>query len=298
MDLLAESPRTSVVDEDISLAEYMAVLRRGRWRALAFVVACTLAGLIAGLLLPRKYTAVIVVTPVMQSQTGSQLGGLSGLASEFGGLASLAGISFGQDAQRAETLAVLESSALTERYMADNHLLPLLYPKRWDAKTGRWNVSDPRKVPTLWKADQYFGKKVRTISTDTKTGIVTMKITWTDPNEAAEWANGLVAMTNDYLRAKAIAEAQWNIDYLTKEAGETTILPVRQVIYNILETQIDKEMLARGSKEYALKILDPAEAPQAPSSLGKVIWVALGLFGGIGLSLLWAFLRISWSRSG
>jgi len=296
MDLRTPAPPSPTLDDEITLAEYFRVIRRARWRIFGFVAVCTVAALLLGLLRQTRYTAVIVVAPVSSSSSGSQMGGVSSIISQFGGLASLAGISIGQDAKRAETLTVLESGALTERYIADNNLLPVLYPKLWNAQTRTWKTSDPYKQPTLWKANRYFGKKIRLVSIDTKTGIVTMQITWTDPQQAATWANGLVAMTNDYLRTQAIAEAQRNIDYLNEQAAKTNVVTVKQVIYNILETEVNKEMLARGTKEYALKVLDPAQPPETPSSLPAVGWMFLGFAGGLGLSLLFAFFRIVWGR--
>ena len=292
---IAQQP---VVDEEIRLSEYLSVLKRARWRLTAFVVACTLCATIVGFLLPRKFTTVIVVSPVTSTPGGGRLGGLSSMVSQLGGLASLAGLSLGEDTQRAETLAVLESSALTERYIAQNDLLPELFRKQWDPQRRQWKVSAPRQMPTLWKANQLFDKKVRTIATDAKSGIVTMKITWTNPAEAAAWANGLVAMTNDYLRGKAIAEAERNIAYLNDQAEKTNLVQVREAIYAILESEINKEMLARGTQEYALKVLDPAQPPERPSSLSHTEWLLLGLLGSTGLALVSVFLRIAWSHSG
>jgi uncharacterized protein involved in exopolysaccharide biosynthesis len=297
MDLRTPAPPHPTLDEEITLAEYFGALRAGRWAILTFVAACTLAGLAAGLLRPTRYTASIVVAPVSSSPTGGQMGGVGGLISQFGGLASLAGISLGEDAKRAETLAVLESSALTERYIAQNNLLPTLYPKLWNPTTRRWRTSDPNKVPTLWKANAYFTKKIRLVSIDAKTGIVTMQITWIDPKQAAIWANGLVSMTNDYLRTQAIAEAQRNIDYLNDQGAKTTVVSIKDVIYNILENEINKEMLARGTREYALKVLDPAQPPERPSSLPPIVLAFIGFVGGLGLSLLLTFFRIVWGRS-
>ena len=287
-----------MADEEIRLAEYLAVLKRARWRVAAFIIACTIGATLTGFLLPRKYTAVIVVSPVTNASGGGRLGGLSSMVSQLGGLASLAGISLGEDTQRAETLEVLESSALTERYIAQNNLLPVLFRKQWDPQTRQWLVSDPRKMPTLWKADQLFDKKIRTITTDAKSGIVTMKITWTNPSEAATWANGLVAMTNDYLRSKAIAQAEKNVAYLNDQAEKTNLVQVREAIYAILQTEINKEMLARGTEEYALKVLDPAQSPERPSSLSHTEWLLIGFFGSIGVALVFIFLRVAWSHSG
>lgn len=293
MNTIAQSP----ADQEIRLSEYLAVLRRTRWRLGSFVIACTLGAMLAGLILPTKYTAKIVVAPVTSSPSAGRLGGVASMVSQFGGLASLAGISLGEDTQRAETLAVLESSALTERYIEANDLLPKLYPRRWDPSSRQWRVSEFHKAPTLWGANQLFRKKVRTISTNAKSGIVTMKITWTNPRDAATWANGLVAMTNDYLQAKAISQAQRNIQYLNEQAEKTTLVPVKNAIYAILESEINKEMLARGTQEYALKVLDPAQAPQRPSSLPLFKWILIGFFGSLGVALASVFFRVAWGQS-
>jgi uncharacterized protein involved in exopolysaccharide biosynthesis len=298
MDQVTPSSHSAAVDDDITLAEYFNLIRRVRWLILGFVAVCTVGGALTGLLLPAKYTADIVLAPVSHTSGTQQLGNLATLASQFSGLASLAGISVGQDTERAETLAVLKSNALTERYIAENDLLPKLYPKLWDQRTKRWRTSNPTKIPTLWKASRLFRRKIRTITTNGKTGIITLKITWINANEAARWANGLVALTNSYLRGKAIVEAKRNIRYLNNAAAKTALVPVRDAIYSILETQIDKEMLASGTTEYALKVLDPAQPPQLPSSLKPLTWVIIGLFGGLGLSLLLLFFRLAWGKAG
>lgn len=297
MDLVAQPPvPASVEDQNITLAEYLGVLRRARWLIATFVVACTLFAALAGTLRSTRYTAVIVMSPVSSSSGGS-LGGISSLVSSFGDIASLAGISTSADTKRAQTLAVLASGALTENYIAAHNLLPVLYPKLWDPRTKRWKVSDPAKVPTLWKANRYFDKKIRTVTVDPKTGIVTMEIVWTNAQQAAVWANGLVAMTNEYLRTQAIDESQRNIDYLDQQAAKTNLVSAREVIYNILESEINKEMLARGTSDYALKVLDPAQTPETPSSLTPVAWTLIGLAAGLATSLLLAFFRVAWGRS-
>jgi uncharacterized protein involved in exopolysaccharide biosynthesis len=283
------------ITDEIQLAELFQLLRRARWIVASFVLLSTLAGVALALTLTKKYTATTVLSPVSNSSSGS-LGGLGSVMSQFGGLASLAGLSLSGDTKRAETLAVLESEALTEKYIQDNNLLPILYAKQWDAGAKRWKVTDPKKMPTLWKANQYFKSKIRTVSSEGKTGIVTLTITWKDPIAAAKWANDLVRLTNEYLRAKAITESERNIAYLNEQAAKTDVVQVKQAIYTILQTEINKEMLARGSDEYALKVLDPAVPPEKPSSLAPVLWVFIGFFGSLGFCLLIAFIRLAWGR--
>ncbi len=55
---------------------------------------------------------------------------LSSLATQFGGLASLAGVSVSGDSRRSESVAVLQSEALTEQYIQANNLLPVLFREK------------------------------------------------------------------------------------------------------------------------------------------------------------------------
>lgn len=292
------STRLPIADDEISFKEIVRLLWQARWLVITLTALCALVAGIAYLVLPKRYEAIIVISPASQNTPGSgQGGGLSSMLSEFGGLASLAGLSVTGDSRKAESLAVLVSGALTEDYIRKNNLLPVLYYKQWDAQAQRWKPTTKEKMPTLWKANEFFKKKVRKINTDTKTGIVTMTITWTDPDMAAEWANGLVKLTNEYLRNKAIQQSDRNITYLNEQAAKTDAVGARQAIYAILQTEINKEMLARGSDEYAFKVLDPAQSPERPSSFGAVVLIAAGLVGGFMLSVIVVFSRLAWRRS-
>jgi uncharacterized protein involved in exopolysaccharide biosynthesis len=57
-------------------------------------------------------------------------------------------------------------------------------------------------------------------------------------------------------------------------------------------------MLARGTDEYALKILDPAVAPEIPSAPKRTIWVIVGFVTGLFISIFIVLARESWIRSG
>lgn len=281
---------------ELTLRELLATLRRGKWLAAGFVLAATAAAILLSWLTPTSYKATIIISPVLNTPGAGQLSGVTSLLSQFGGgLASLAGMSSG-DLRKAESLAVLESEALTEKYIHQNDLLPVLFRDEWDARNGRWLPMAPQKLPTLWKANEFFNKKVRLITTDPKTGLVRMTITWTDPQVAAKWANELVSLANDYLRRKAIDESDRNIAYLNEQATRTDVVPVKQAVYTLLQSEINKEMLARGSEEYAFKILDPAIAPERPFSPRPLLWTFIAIVGSLSLSVFVAFVRVAWLK--
>lgn len=273
------------VDDQITWRDLARIGWQRRYLIIAITAAFTVIAAFAAWISPKEYESSIVISPVT-SEAGSRMGALSSVMSQFGSLASLAGISSPVDAKRAETLEILKSQALTERYIQQNGLLQVLFSKEWDARQQRWKVSNPARVPTLWKASRYFAKKVRSIDIDPKTNLVTLTIRWTDPLQAAQWANGLVKMTNDYTRARAIAEARRNIAYLDQQAAKTDDVEMRQEIYSLLQTQISKMMLARGTEDYALKVLDPAQPPEVASSPLPKLWTAAGFLGGFLIALV------------
>jgi uncharacterized protein involved in exopolysaccharide biosynthesis len=281
---------------ELNLREIVTLAWDSKWLIITITALFTVAiGGLAWMVAPR-YSASVVMSPVTSNGNSSQLGGLSSIGSQLGGLASLAGISLSNDSKKSESLAYLQSDALTQDYIKSHDLLPILYRKIWDPQTRSWTVTDPKKMPTLWKAGDYFKKRIRSVTTDAKTGIVTLTITWKDPKLAAQWANDLVKMANDYLKDQAIAESDRNIAYLTEQAAKTDAIGAKQAIYSLMQSEINREMMARGSDAYALKVIDPAQPPEEVSFPKRALWVIGGFFTGIFFSLLAVFARANWQR--
>jgi len=300
MDVRTREPsrsEASHIDDPVNLKRQLTLL----WHYRVLIGICTAvltvgAG-VTSFMLPKQYEATTLLEPVLNRADNQRAGVLGSLASELGGVAALAGLSMSADTAKAESLAVLQSEELTEAYIAKNNLLPVLYDDKWDAVRKVWKVTDPKKVPTLWKANRLFDRSIRKVTTSPKTGLVTMMITWTDPVLAARWANEMVKLTNDELRSKVIAESERNIAYLQDEAAKTNEVEVRRAIYQLMQTEINKAMLARGSEEYALKVLDPAVKAEQASSPRKTLWTLVGFGVGLFLGICAAFLRAAWRDS-
>jgi uncharacterized protein involved in exopolysaccharide biosynthesis len=215
------------------------------------------------------------------------------MMSQFGALASMAGVSIGGQSQKFEPIALLQSRYLTEKFIEQNNLLPILFPKLWDAKAGRWITNDPKLVPTLWKGDAVF-RRIRSVVQDPKTELVTLNILWPDPEIAAKWANGLIALTNQLSREKVLKTSDAHIIYLRDQASRTQLVPVQEALSNLMEGEYRQAMLAGGNEEYSLKVIDPAFVPETPSSIRRSFIVIGGLLGGLFVASLFVFLRASW----
>ncbi len=275
---------------DVKLKSLAEIVSRDRKLILIVTAIFGVVALVGAIFSEKQYKSTIQFSVVTNQQHG---GGAGGMMSQFGALASLAGVSIGGDSEKFEAIALLQSRYLTEMFIEQNDLLPVLYPKSWDAKAGRWINSDPKKIPTLWKAEVQF-RKLRTVVQDPKTGLVTLSITWRDPVLAAKWANGLVALTNKLSRDRAIRDSERNIAYLRDQATKTQLVPVQTALSTLLENEYKQSMLAGGNEEYALKVIDPGAVPELPSSIRRAFVVLGGLLGGLFLGLLFVFVRSSW----
>ncbi len=272
--------------EEISLRELFDALWARRLLIIALTLAFGIAAAVVSLLMPEKYEASVVLSPVDDS--GSKMGGGGALLSQLGGLASLGGLSLSGSDQKSVALATLQSHALTEAFIRDNKLLPILYPDDWDAAAAKWTISDPDDVPTPWKAERMFAKKVRSIAEDKKTGLVTLTIEWTDPELAAKWATELVERANKHLRTKAIGASQTNLAYLNEQLTKTSVVELQQSIYSLIEAEIKKVMIANGSDEYAFRVVDPARVAEERVSPKRTLITAVGLFAGLMIGFVLA----------
>jgi uncharacterized protein involved in exopolysaccharide biosynthesis len=221
-----------------------------------------------------------------ESEKGSMGSGLSSALGSVGGFAALAGLGLGSgDEAVEEALAVLKSRHFTEEFIQDNNLMPVLFPKLWDARAGHWKAGI-KKVPTLSKGYDAFNR-IRGIERDSKSGLITLRIDWKDPVIAADWANRLPERLNTEMRDRALTQADASLGYLQSEFASTVDVPTREAISRLIEGQIKRKMLAHVTNEFALHVVDraiPSDSDQPVRPI-KVIYIAFGLFFGAGMGI-------------
>jgi uncharacterized protein involved in exopolysaccharide biosynthesis len=242
------------------------------------------------------YEATVVLAISTPDEESLKGGGLSKLASQFGAASDI--LDFGGSSnQSAEAIATLQSRVLTETYLREQNLLPVIFASQWDAAKGTWKTSSLEKQPTLWDGNKYFAKKIRLVTEDKKTGLVTLTISWKNKQQAAQWATDLVARANSYMQQKALDVSARHIEYLNDELKRTSVLELQQAIFRLLEVEIKKTMLARGNPEYAFKTIDPAVVPQEVTRPKRLLIVAFGLAGGLLVGIMLALVRYAPPRA-
>lgn len=254
-----------------------------RYKYLITLVAAICAGISVFLALTATpiFRAEVVVIPTREEGMREA----TSLASRLGGLANIAGLSLGGGGTSADALAVLESRNLVEEFIERKSLVNELYP----------NSQTP---PTLWLAVDRFRRTILNIRTDNNRGTTMISINWTDPSVAASWANGLVALANDMIRTKALEDSGGNIEYLNKQLEQTNVVELRRGLYNLIETETQRMMLANARAEYAFTIVDPAVAPESRTSPRRTLMVLTGGALGVLLGVVVAFIHnaAAWYR--
>jgi uncharacterized protein involved in exopolysaccharide biosynthesis len=261
-------------DDGVDFSDVVRFIWRHRF---VIALACFCCGVIAvalALTATPIYRAEVVVTEVHDRN----MTGVGSLATQLGGIASLAGVELTPGANPSqEAEAVLESRRLVEEFIKRGNLLPVL------SRRGS-------KPSTLWIAVRQFKEGVVSVRKDMRKGVTTVAMEWTDAATAANWANEFVALANELIRRRALDESGRNIAYLNEQIARTNDVELRRVMYNLIENETRTLMLANARAEYAFEVVDPAVPPEIRTrphrALMVLVGVALGFVPGVIAALV------------
>lgn len=284
-------------DDELDLRELVRVIWAGKWLIGGITFASAVIAVIIALMLTDIYRSGALLAP--NDQDGAS--GLSALAAQYGGLASLAGIDLGgaSSDKTALGLEILRSRKFVSEFIERHDILvPLMAARGWDDETGelkinpddydlaaeKWvrDVSPPKRpTPSLQEAYEIF-MDLLSVSQDKKTGFVVVAIEHYSPTIAKQWVDWLVEDLNAFIMQQDVAEAEQAIEYLNGQIASTSLAELQNVFFRLIEEQTKTVMLAAVSNEYLFKTLDPAIAPEEKARPKRSLIAILGtLLGGM-----------------
>jgi len=283
----------SARSDEIDLRKLWNVFWAGKWWIIGITFLFAVAGVFYALSLPNMYKSNGVYVSA-EAQAGA------GLASQYGGLAAIAGINLGggESSDIDQAMALVVSWPFLEDIVSDNNLAPyVLAVKEWNKKNGevvwnseiydvankKWLATDQDKPvePTSYDVFNAFSKMIE-ISKDSKTGMVSLSVTHYSPVVAEQWVRLLMSSLNSHFQHRDVVESRRNIEYLKSKITETSIAEMQSVFYGMIESQIQTLMLAEVSNEYLLKEVIPPKIAERKSKPAKaVICILFTLFGGV-----------------
>jgi uncharacterized protein involved in exopolysaccharide biosynthesis len=204
--------------------------------------------------------------------------GLAAQLAQLGGLSELTGIRIGSS-NKQEPLGVLRSRGFARRFIEASNLADQIAR---ELVLG-WYRSGP---VDLRRVVDEFKRSVLLVTEDKKSGIVTVAVHWVDADLAAQWANMIVRQVNDEMRLRALRETERNIQYLRSQLVSTDTVSLQQAIGRLLESEMQKAMLARGTNEYAFRVIDLAEPPIKAAKPRRSVIVVVTVLASAFLSVL------------
>ncbi|NRF27144.1 LPS O-antigen length regulator [Vibrio coralliilyticus] len=283
-------------DDEVDLREITLVLWRGKWSVIITIVLFAIGGALFAWSQANTYQSSATLVAANDEKNG----GLAAMASQFGGLASLAGINVGagKTDDKSLSLATLESRKFINAFIDKYALLPILMAtESWDEDSNklvldsdlydgiRW-LEDPDNPeqslqPTAWEAYEVF-KDILNVSEAKDTGIVTVSITHLSPYVAQQWTQWLVKELNLWMKEESLTETNRNIEYLEQQLDRTKVVDMQNVFYQLIEEQTKTLMLAEVKDEYAFKVIDPPVVPEEKVGPKRaLICILATLLGGM-----------------
>ena len=246
--------------------------------------------------LPDIYRADITLVPINSSDAGA-----GGLSSQFGGLASLAGVSLGNSSIDNATLGleILKSRKFITTFITKNELQKyILAATSWDKDEDRiiYNPelydeeSNQFKINT--SVEMLFNDftSLMSISKNKDNGIIKIEFEHYSPKIAAKSLEMLVIELNETFKRQEIQQAERSIEYLKMQLDTIHVNELKAGLFNLIQKQTETIMLAKASPEYLFQVIDPpiiSEKKVKPSR--TLITLAFTIFGfilGAALALI------------
>ena len=296
-----------VQDDEIDLRELFSVIWQGKWLIVAITTVFAIGAVIFAIKQPNIYKSGALLAPASEEQSG----GLSALASQFGGLASLAGVNLGGKGGTDKTqlaIEVLKSRQFTSDFIQRHNILAdVMAAEKWDRdadkiiydsefyneKTNTWvrEVKAPLKSePSMQEAFKVFSKIIA-VNKAKETGLVTISVEHVSPKVAQQWVSWLVKDINKVMKERDVAEAIRSREFLNKQIALTNVADIRSILYKLVEEQAKTIMFAEVRDEYVFKTIDPAIAPEDKAEPKRAVICLLGIILGGILGVMLVLIR-------
>ncbi|MGS0827518.1 Wzz/FepE/Etk N-terminal domain-containing protein [Shewanella sp. 0m-8] len=297
----------SPADDEIDLRELFSVIWQGKWLIIAITAVFAIGSVIFALTQPNTYKSEALLAPASEEQGG----GLSALAGQFGGLASMAGINLGGGGGVDKTqmaIEVMKSRQFASQFIQSHNILPdLMAADKWDMandtlvyddelynpQTKTWirEVKAPFKPePSMQEAFKEF-TKVIAVNSAKDTGMVTISVEHLSPSVAQQWVTWLVEDINKVMKERDVAEANRSSEFLNKQIAMTNVADIRSILYKLIEEQAKTIMFAEVRDEYVFKTIDPALVPEEKAGPKRALICVLGTMLGGMLAVMIVLIR-------
>jgi uncharacterized protein involved in exopolysaccharide biosynthesis len=292
--------------QEINLIQLIKVIWDGKYIISLICFTASIIAVLYSLSLSDIYRSQATLSPVSMEGENS-----SGISSQLGSLAGLAGVSFGANPGGSQVtigMEVMQSRRFFNQLASKYDLVkPLMAGTDWDRDTNtliydediydikqdKWirvPVPPLKAEPSMQEAYREFSS-IFSVSQDDETGIITLRIENYSPYLAKEWLDWIIFEINNLTRNDDMAQAEKSIEYLKDEINQTNLFEIKEGISQLIQAQIEKIMLAKVTPEYLFKIIDPPYLPEVKAGPSRALICVLGFFLGLFVGILFVIVR-------
>lgn len=250
-------------------------------------------------------------TKLKLSEDSSPSSALSNISSQFGGLASLVGVSVpgGQGASKANYAIELMKSkdfikhinsfpGVTEKIIAVKTFDPvseeIIYDENlYSSIQKKWIRNPPSGRPIIPSYLEVHKEVMKDLSINAskKTGFITIAYKHESPIFAYEFISLITSEINKITKEKDLAESKSSLEYLYSQLNQVSEKDLRESINKLIEVQLNTNMLANLREEYLLESIDAVFIPEIKSGPQRSIICIIGTFLGFILSIFYVVFR-------
>jgi len=280
-------------NDEINLLDLFLVLVKHKVMIITVIIIAGIASVVISLLMQNIYRseATISLRPEEKGAAFSLPGALGGLGAMVAGEFGIGG---GGTLEKLEV--VLKSRALSSRVIEKYDLMPILFPKKWDAVKKAWTtkgISD--KPPTIQDGIKIIQKNLLKVNRDKKNNTITIMFEHPDPETVKSIVGYYLTELSETLREEVLEDSTENQRFFNEQLKKTSDTLLKEKIYNLLAREIEKETFALAQKYYGFVILDPPVVPDTDKKIKPkravicFVSVLTAFFAAIFLSFLLEF---------
>lgn len=273
-------------DDEFDFLEIAKVLFKKKYFIFAVALIAAIAGLVYAKSLPNIYKSEVLVIP--DKRVGSSGGGgAASLASQFGGLASIMGVSLGggggQQNESEVYLAIMRTRPFAEYTIKEFSLMPLIA------------VEINKKNPAIVKRDDavdmlLVGMKIDKATKELASGL-RISFSSKSPEFSARITETLVKSINRYSQYDTIERAKKDIAMANAQLQQTPVAMMQKALWDIVAQKTMEIVLAQAQDDFSFRIIEPAVIPKTKFKPRRGIIVVgftgAGFLIGMVAVLLW-----------
>ena len=279
-------------DDDFKLSDLIDILRNSKRIIFSLALISLLCSSIYSIFSPDVYSSDSLLTIVDDSEAGGS--GFQNIATRYGGLASLAGVSInsGTSLKSDHIIATIKSRAFYEHIAKLDGIYPsLVAAKSYDSKTKILSFDedlyDPeekkwiQEKPSFLSSHYEFFIKNLTVSADKKTGFIFLAFKHISPDFAFKMTKTIIQEANNIVRLQHVEETNKSLKYLNDELKKTMEIGTKDSISTLIDAQLKVKMIANVRENYVLRPIDDPYLPEWKSGPDRIRIVAISTIIGL-----------------